>query len=91
MMKPSEGILIGCPNCQIDLSFRYGNLLGNKSRYFCLLCEKLYTPDLEKKAQPETPLCPACGEIMVYHQNGKKQQTFRCSDYPNCRKILKLG
>jgi tRNA(Ile2) C34 agmatinyltransferase TiaS len=89
-MKPSEGILIGCPNCQIELSIYYGHLQGNKSRYFCLLCENLYPPELEKKIQPGPPLCPDCGKSMVNHQNSKGQKRFRCSDYPSCRKIVNL-
>jgi DNA-directed RNA polymerase subunit RPC12/RpoP len=90
-MKTIQGFMAGCPKCKPIVPFNYEKGWVGKQRYVCLLCgEDFIFPTPSKEKKKKYPNCPICGKRMYFHQRNSEFVRFRCSDYPECRRYLKI-
>lgn len=80
---------VRCPECLSEATYKYGTISGGKQRYICLLCERQFVANPEKKQYKNKPRCPECGKPMHSYMKGPDHIRFRCSDYPRCKTYLK--
>lgn len=80
---------VKCPRCYSEAVNKYGSVSGGKQRYICLVCDRQFIANPEKKQFKNRPNCPACGKPMHSYMQGPDYIRFRCSDYPRCRTFVK--
>jgi transposase-like protein len=84
-----SGLEIKCPDCNLDVSYKYGRTPSGKQRYLCLNCGRQFTPDAKKHTINGKPLCSECGRIMHLYKIDGEVVRFRCSGYPECKTFKK--
>lgn len=97
--KPAETVIHNCPDCSKKLTRRKS---GKEWFWACTGYKdgcKFTTNDNKGKPAPKTEKpaaikadidCPDCGKAM-YKRKGKFGDFYGCSDYPKCKKIVKVG
>ena len=81
---------IRCPECHSDAVNKYGTISGGKQRFICLVCERQFVANPEKKHFKNRPKCPNCGKPMHSYMKGVDYVRFRCSDFPKCHTYKKV-
>jgi len=79
-----------CPKCGSDASYRYGQISTGKKRFLCLACNRQFVEGSAMNYN-NRPVCPCCGAKMHVYKYDKETVRFRCSNYPNCRKYVKIS
>ncbi len=82
--------MIVCPNCGSDAVYKYGKTPGGKQKYQCIVCDRQFVENTNRKKIDDRPACPECGEPMHLYMRQKGATRFRCSKYPECRTFVKI-
>lgn len=79
-----------CPRCGSDAINSYGHTRNGKQRYLCLMCNRQFVEGATE-VYSNRPVCPHCKKPMHVYMHTPGVVRFRCSNYPRCRKYLKIS